>query len=139
MSNSDDSVKSLSAGFTLLEVLVSLAIIAIVFVSVLRLQGQTISMNESTRFYAVAPFLAQQKMAEVTADPSSFSGSQSGDFGEDAPGYVWKAGVDDFPITGPDGGTIELSLAVVTVTQEGSGLKLIIKEYLSEARKDITE
>ena len=109
------SRKNTWSGFTLLEVMVSLAIIAIVFVSVLRLQGQTISMNETTRFYAVAPFLAQQKMSEITADPSSFSGSQSGDFGEDAPGYGWNAKVDDFPITDPDGGTLDLSLAVVTV------------------------
>lgn len=122
------------SGFTLLEVLVSLAIIAIVFVSVLRLQGQTISMNETTRFYAVAPYLAQQKMSEITTDPSAFSGSQSGDFGEDAPGYGWNAQVEEFPLTEPDGGTFSLSSAVVTVIQDGSGLKLTLKEYLSEAR-----
>jgi len=128
------STKS-GSGFTLLEVLVSLVIIAIVFVSVLRLQGQTISMNETTRFYAVAPFLAQQKMSEITADPTAFSGSQSGNFGDDTPGYGWTALVDEFPLTEPDGGTLDLSTATVTVIQEGSGLKLTLKEYLSEARK----
>jgi hypothetical protein len=49
---------------------VAVSIIAIVLVSALRLQGQTITMSETSRFYAVAPFLAQEKMAEVRFEHS---------------------------------------------------------------------
>jgi len=131
MSNSESE-----SGFTLLEVMVSVAIIAIVFVSLLRLHGQSISMNETSRFYATAPFLAQEKMAEIKADSSAFSGSQSGTFGGDVPGtYTWETHVDEFPVTTPDGGTLTLLSASVTVRQEETGLKLTIKDYLSDARK----
>jgi|GEM_PF-3532456 len=77
-------------GFTLLEVLVSLAIIATVLVSIMRLQTQTIAMNETVRFYSVAPFLAQAKMVEIRMDPQSFLGSDKGDFGGDFSEYTWE-------------------------------------------------
>jgi prepilin-type N-terminal cleavage/methylation domain-containing protein len=47
-------------GFTLLEVMVAIAIIAIAFTSVLKLHTQTISMNIASNFYAKAPLLAQK-------------------------------------------------------------------------------
>ncbi len=51
-------------GFTLLEVMVAVAIIAIAFTSVLKLHTQTISMNMAANFYAKAPLLAQKLISE---------------------------------------------------------------------------
>lgn len=120
------------SGFTLLEVLVALAIIAIVFVSVLRLQGQTISMDDSFRFYAMAPFLAQAKMSEVYSDPSAFIGGDSGDFNDDAPGYSWKANISEVKLTGPKNATLDMKKAAVTVIRNADGLKYTLTEYLPD-------
>jgi len=81
------------AGFTLLEVMVALAIMAIVLVSVYRLHSQTLSMSTTSRFYTQAPLLAQGKLAELTSDEALNLVSDAGDFGEDFPGYTWQVSV----------------------------------------------
>ena len=87
--------KRLTSGFTLLEVMVALAGMAIVLVSVYRMHSQTLTMNTAARFYTQAPLLAQKKMAEITTTSSGISASDSGDFGEDFPGYNWQVSATD--------------------------------------------
>ena len=82
-------------GFTLLEVLIAMAIMAIVLVSVYRLQSQTLSMTAATRFYTQAPLLAQSKMAQLEATSSDAVSGDSGDFGEKFPGYGWSVSSED--------------------------------------------
>jgi prepilin-type N-terminal cleavage/methylation domain-containing protein len=50
---------NISSGFTLLEVMVAMAIMAIVLVSVYRMHSQTLTMNMAARFYTQAPMVAQ--------------------------------------------------------------------------------
>jgi len=59
-----------AAGFTLLETMVAVSIIAIVLVSIYKLHIQTISMNITAKFYATAPFLAQEKISELELSPA---------------------------------------------------------------------
>ncbi len=82
-------------GFTLLEIMVSVSIIAIVLVSIYKMQAQTISMNYEARFYATAPLLAQFKMTEQETKSLEDLTSDSGNFGDDFPGYSWSMAVDD--------------------------------------------
>ena len=82
-------------GFTLLEVMVALSIIAIVLVSVYRMHAQTVSMNHEVRFYANAPMLAQIKMAEIESEIIEDIGDDSGDFGDEFPDYRWNVVIDD--------------------------------------------
>ncbi len=84
-----------SFGFTLLEVMVALAIMAIVLVSVYRMHSQSLTMNMAARFYTQAPILAQGKIAELEALSSGVFPENSGDFGEQFPGYSWKTSVAD--------------------------------------------
>jgi len=86
-------------GFTLLEVMVALSIIAIVLVSVYRLHAQTVSMNNEVRFYATAPMLAQRKMAEIESESLKDLGDDSGDFGDEFPDYRWNIVIDDVEST----------------------------------------
>lgn len=85
----------ISSGFTLLEVMVALAVMSIVLVSVYRMHSQSLTMNTAARFYTLAPMLAQGKMAELEVLSSSAFPENSGDFGEQFPGYSWKAAVAD--------------------------------------------
>jgi general secretion pathway protein I len=82
-------------GFTLLEVMVAVAIIAMALVAALGSQSQSVSLASEAKFATTAVFLAQQKMAELDIiDPKDLS-SDSGDFGDDFPGYGWRADVAD--------------------------------------------
>ena len=82
-------------GFTLLEIMVSVSIIAIVLVSIYKMQAQTISMNYEARFYATAPLLAQFKMTEQQTKFLEELTGDSGNFGDNFPGYRWSMAVDD--------------------------------------------
>jgi general secretion pathway protein I len=82
------------AGFTLLEVMVAVAIIAIALVAVYRMYTQTIFMNSSARFYTLAPLLVQKKLADIDNQPISELSDESGDFGDDFPGYAWQLTVE---------------------------------------------
>jgi general secretion pathway protein I len=95
--NSQPSTRKLQpdSGFTLLEIMVALSIIAIVLVSVYKMQAQTISMNYEARFYATAPLLAQLKIAEIEIENPGEQTDNSGDFGDEFPGYRWNVVIDD--------------------------------------------
>ena len=82
-------------GFTLLEIMVAISIIGIVLVSVYKMHAQTISMNYEARFYATAPLLAQLKMAELETKLLEEQTNDSGDFGDEFPGYRWNVVIDD--------------------------------------------
>ncbi len=83
------------AGFTLLEVMVALSIMAIVLVAVYRMQSQTIRMAVAENFYVRAPFLAQSKTAGIMAADQENTQSDTGDFGTDFPGYTWALSMED--------------------------------------------
>jgi general secretion pathway protein I len=82
-------------GFTLLEVMIAMAILAIALVTVYQSQSQSISMTGDSRFLTTASLLAQSRMAEIdAADPREVI-SGSGDFGEAFPDYTWQVEVGD--------------------------------------------
>ncbi len=82
-------------GFTLLEVMAAISIITIVLVAVYRLHAQTISMNEAVRFYTFAPILAQSRIGRISAGLNRDGFSNSGDFGENYPGYAWSVTIEE--------------------------------------------
>ena len=85
-------------GFTLLEVMVSVAIMSIVLVSIYRLHSQSLTMNAEARFYTQAPMLAQSKLAEMGAGKDAGFTDGSGEFDENFPGYTWRVSVEDVEI-----------------------------------------
>jgi general secretion pathway protein I len=86
------------AGFTLLEVMVSVAILSIVLVSVYKLHSQSLTMNTEARFYTQAPMLAQSKLSEMEASSESVFSNDFGEFSENFPGYAWKVEVEEISI-----------------------------------------
>ncbi|MBN2688036.1 MAG: type II secretion system minor pseudopilin GspI [Deltaproteobacteria bacterium] len=81
-------------GFTLLEVMVAMAILAITLVAVFQSQSQSISMASESRFITTASLLAQSKMTEMEVAAPGDLNSGSGDFGDDYPGYSWRTSID---------------------------------------------
>jgi general secretion pathway protein I len=111
--------------------MVSVSIISIVLVSIIRLQGQTISMNETIRFYTMAPFLANTKMSEINLNPDSFDSTSSGEFGENFPGYTWKTQIEEIKIEAPESPEISLKQVDVFISFNDGEIKFSMRRYLN--------
>ena len=87
-----------ASGFTLLEMMIALAIIAIALVAALGSQSQSVSLANEAKFTTTVTYLAQHKMAELEAKKIEDLTSDAGDFGEDFPGYRWELEVSEVAI-----------------------------------------
>lgn len=90
--------KQVSEGFTLLEVMLAMAILAISLTAVFQSQSQSISMTGRSRFETTAPLLAQSRMAQIEATSPGDIKPEEGDFGDDFPDYTWSLDVSETEI-----------------------------------------
>lgn len=116
-------------GFTLLEVMAALSILAIVLVSVYRLHAQTIAMNSEVRFYATAPMLAQLKMAEFESKSPEDMRDDSGDFGDEFPNYKWNMTIDDVESTTLGNITKDLKKLDLLISYNNNQFAYSIRSY----------
>jgi len=115
-----------SGGFTLLEVVVALAVLAVVLVSVFRMQVQDLGVAEALAFHARATLLARSKLAAIeTADPARLEAG-AGDFGEEFPGYRWRIDINDCQdeLLGPTAERLKIIDLHIDLDQERYGLDL---------------
>lgn len=96
--------KSTSAkhGFTLLEIMVALAIIAVALVSLLGLGNRSVHVNERLQRITVATLLAQEKMTQTEHEASqggvaTVSGEQ-GEFDKPYDLYRWERTIEETPL-----------------------------------------
>lgn len=122
--------------FTLLEVMIAIAIMAIAFTSLLGSQSQSLSLAIEARFNATASLLAQEKVAEYEAGVAGLV-SDEGDFGDDFPGFTWKTEVQEANL-GEFEGLDELDQPVqridLTISWEGDQFSTTLTYYGREAR-----
>lgn len=85
-----------NTGFTLMEILVSLSLVAIVFVSLYRLQASSIQQAEAVLFYSQAPGLAQMKLGELVTSIET-NETRSGSF-EEPSGFSWEASASGYDL-----------------------------------------
>ncbi len=81
-------------GFTLLEVLVAMVLLAMVLVTLLQLHAGTIHLAGAGKFKGMIPLLAGRQLAFLTAsqDPPY---DRSGDFGPGYEGLEWTCTFED--------------------------------------------
>jgi general secretion pathway protein I len=89
------AAESRPRGFTLLEVMVALAVLATTLTVIYQLHGHTMMISSSARFYNLAPMLAKSKLSELEQSVYKELADSSGDFGEDYPGYNWSIQIED--------------------------------------------
>lgn len=80
--------------FTLLEVMISISIIALVLTSLFRMQSSTIGLASAGKFNSIAPELARQLIVKIEHDLTNWSEFE-GDFGETFPGFKWTCEISD--------------------------------------------
>ena len=107
-------------GFTFLEVMVAVAFLATILTAALGSQSQSVSLASEARFYTTATLLAQGKMAEIEAKDLDTLSSDSGDFGDDFPGYTWDVTVGDAALNYPENVSNHLRQVTLTLTWEES-------------------
>lgn len=90
------------SGFTFLEVMTAMAIMAICLVAALGSQSQSISLATEARFHTTAPLLAQMKMSEIKLVDTGSLADDSGDFGEAFPDYYWSIKVSNVNYPGAE-------------------------------------
>lgn len=82
-----------SDGFTLLEVLIAVAVIAIALTGLLGSQTQSVTLANEAKFNTTAAILAKEKMAQLELDGFQGLTHDTGDFGDEFPGYRWELDV----------------------------------------------
>lgn len=86
-------------GFTLLEIMVSLSIIALALTTLLTSQSQSLSLASEAKFDSMATLLAQSRIAEIETANIEDLRSESGDFGDDFPNYYWEMELNSIPLS----------------------------------------
>jgi general secretion pathway protein I len=81
-------------GFTLVEVIVALTVIAFAFVGLLGLHNRNIAMIANDQDFTRATLLARQFITEMELAEFPEVGVRRGEFGN-APGFVWEADVQE--------------------------------------------
>ena len=125
----------MNKGFTLLEVMIAVALIAIALTTLLGSQSQSVSFANSAKFETMAALLAQSKMSEITVQEPGELTNDSGDFGDDYPGYAWEVNVSDIVIPGMDEISDYLKQVDLTVTWGVFSYNVRLYHYVAESNQ----
>ena len=86
-------------GFTLLEIIICLGLIALVLVAVFHLQAQNLDLQSEAQFMTTATCLLQERLSQIQALERIDEGTNSGDFGKDHPDFTYTQEVSEVPDT----------------------------------------
>lgn len=107
-------------GAALLEVMVSVSIMATAMVAAFGSQTQSVSLCSEARLRTTAALLAQQKAAELLAGRPESLVPAEGDFGPEFPAYGWRVTVPDLIPSELKGISGYLKRLDLTITRDGS-------------------
>ena len=90
-------------GFTLLEVLIAFAVLAVLLVPILQVFGGGLGNAETARAYSTATLLARSKLAEIATESELADGESDGRF--EGSNYRWRSTIarDETEVIEPDG------------------------------------
>ncbi len=82
-------------GFTLLEILICMALISIAFLAVSRLSAQNLDLMEEAQFITLAKYLAQERLSRIQSRDALEPEFISGDFGDDFPYFSYREEIEE--------------------------------------------
>jgi len=121
-------------GFTLMEVVVALAVVAIALTAIYRMHTQTLFMDARGRFDTLASMLARQKLADIQTGGLDGPFDDSGDFGDSHPGFRWQIQSESVTsdLISEDGPTLKRITISITSSGSASAFGLTTYRYLYE-------
>jgi prepilin-type N-terminal cleavage/methylation domain-containing protein len=84
-------------GFTLLEVVISLGLIAVALLVVFHLQAQNLDLQSEAQFMTLAKGLLQDRMSQIASRETLSEGTSTGDMGEDFPDFTFQEEITEVP------------------------------------------
>jgi general secretion pathway protein I len=87
-------------GFTLLEVMVALAVLSVVLVVVFSQQAASIARGNEARIITKATLLAQERMAGLISEEDLTEGDEEGEVEDSIPPFQWKQQVEESSVEG---------------------------------------
>ncbi|OQX18333.1 MAG: hypothetical protein BWK76_07820 [Desulfobulbaceae bacterium A2] len=108
-----------SSGFTLLEVLVAVAVLALALTALLGSQSRSLALMHEGRCQLLAASLAQQVYVAQAGQGGQVQGVESGEFLPEHPGYSWRIRGED--VTLPALPHVAVPLRRLTIRVEGPG------------------
>ncbi len=128
--------KDFAGGFTLLEVMIAVAILSISLVALLGAQSHSLSLTTEAQFNTTAAMLAQEKIAEVEAGLIPCRDDQ-GDYGEEFLGYKWSMRVSTLSLQAfPGSGTLDRTMCKVELSiAQTAGTFNYTTTYYSQERR----
>lgn len=129
-----------NSGFTLLEVMISIAILAVSLMALFNLQSTSLIGSARAQKFSISTLLARKKMAEVLIDIET--GIPKGEFPEDKeesgtfeedkfPDYSWKLTIKKTEIPVPAGSGEEGATDVMTQVFS------LVSEELSKSTREV--
>ncbi|HOO38414.1 MAG TPA: prepilin-type N-terminal cleavage/methylation domain-containing protein [Deltaproteobacteria bacterium] len=113
-------------GFTLIEVLIAMLVLAISFLWLLKAETQGIDMSVRSKFITTSTLLAQERITEITSGEETITtGSDQGDFGEEYAGYTYTEEIEPTPLEGYYKYTLNI------IWGQGGNLETQFVSYLS--------
>jgi general secretion pathway protein I len=100
-------------GFTLLEVMVALAILSVALVVLFSQQATSISRGNEARITTKAALLAQERMAGLLAEERLSMGTEEGEVNDSIPPFKWRQQVEESSVEGMK------RLSVIILWKEG--------------------
>lgn len=83
-------------GFTIIEILATIMLLSVVLPTVMAGVSLSLSAADFAKKQAQASSLAHSKLMELLADEDAAHANQTGDFGKDWPGFLWKAQLSEW-------------------------------------------
>lgn len=101
-------------GFTLMEVMIALAILSVALVVLFSQQATSLARGVESRVVTRATLLAQERMAEVLSQEDISEGEEEGEVADITPPLKWRQVVEEAPVEGM------LRVTVIVAWQEGT-------------------
>ena len=118
--------KGKDRGFTLLEIVICLGLIALVLMAAFHLQAQNLDLQSEAQFMTTATCLLQERISQIQAMEKIDEGTNSGDFGKDYADYTYKQEVSAVP----DTETLYRVKVTVILERDKAGKDLWLETYL---------
>ncbi|MGI6656919.1 MAG: type IV pilus modification PilV family protein [Desulfobulbus sp.] len=122
------------AGFTLLEVMIAVAVIALTLVTLIGAQSRSVSLATSSRFETMASLLARWKLTDLMQSGYEGLMNADGSFGELHPDFVWQLTVrelDRFDTGLHEGDDLLKQLDLVVALKEEPQMRYSVRTLVS--------